>query len=137
MILDPLDAKILQFLRENSRMPFLGIAKKLKVSESAVRKRVAKLKNNGVIHSFTVELDSKLSFESIVAIKCKPQSTVAIVGKIKEINSLAPVVEVTGRFDIFCTVWAPTSRELNDLIDKIRSFSGVLETESFLVVRKN
>lgn len=136
MLLDPVDAKILEFLKADGRMPFLKIAKELNVSESTVRKRVSKLKAKGIIRAFTVALDSNLSFESIVAIKCLPKATKSVAEKIGEINSLMPVVEVTGRYDIFCTISTPTARELNSLIDKIRAFTGVLETESFLVVEK-
>ncbi|MAG21682.1 MAG: AsnC family transcriptional regulator [Candidatus Diapherotrites archaeon] len=136
MLLDSLDTKILLFLKENCRTPFLQIARELSVSESTIRKRVSRMRERGVIRSFTVELNSTLSFESLVAIKCKPKSTKKIVAKISEINSLIPVFEVTGRFDIFCNVSAPTARELNRIIDKIRDISGVIETESFLVVEK-
>ncbi len=133
MLLDPVDTKILEFLKIDSRMPFLKIAKELGVSESTVRKRVSKLKLKGIIRAFTLVLDSNLSFESIVAVKCLPKATKKVSEKIREINSLMPVVEVTGRYDIFCQLSAPTAWELNHLIDKIRGFNGVLETESFFV----
>ncbi|MCX6798927.1 MAG: Lrp/AsnC family transcriptional regulator [Candidatus Diapherotrites archaeon] len=135
-MLDQTDFHILRFLRENSRTPFLGIAKKLHVSESTVRKRVARLKAKGIIRAFTVLLDSKFVFESIVAIKCRPKSTAAVVEKVKELNSLMPVFEVTGHFDVFCILDAPSARDLNRLLDRIRSINGVLETESFLIVKK-
>jgi Lrp/AsnC family transcriptional regulator of lysine biosynthesis len=135
-MLDQTDLKILEFLRGNSRTPFLGIAKRLHISESTVRKRVDKLRKTGVIRAFTLVLDSKFSFESIIGVKCKPKSTPSVVEKVREMNSLMPVFEVTGRFDIFCAIDAPSARELNRLIDKIRSLNGVLETESFLVIKK-
>jgi Lrp/AsnC family transcriptional regulator for asnA, asnC and gidA len=136
MLLDSFDAKILHFLKQDARMPFLQIAKKLHVSESTIRKRVARLKAKGTIKAFTVVLNSQLSFESFVAIKCSPKSTKKIVAKLREMNPISPVFEVTGRFDIFCNIAAPTARELNSIIDKIREINGVTETESFLVVDK-
>lgn len=135
-MLDQFDMQILAFLKDDSRMPFLSIAKKLRVSESTVRKRVKKLKEKGIIRAFTVDLDRKLAFESIVAVKCKPKTTRTVAKKISEMEKLAPCFEVTGRFDIFCILSAPTSRELNRKIDRIRDTYGVLETESFLVVEK-
>ncbi len=137
MILNPLDAKILQFLSKDSRTPFLQIAKRLHVSESTIRKRVARLKEKGIIRAFTVKLNSKLSFESLVAIKCRPKSTRRVAERIRELDALMPIFEVTGRFDIFCSIAAPTARELNRIIDKIRNINGVLETESFLVIEKD
>ncbi len=135
-MLDLTDRQILGFLRENSRMPFLAIAKRLHVSESTVRKRVKKLVKQGVIRNFSVTLDSRLAFQSLVAIKCKPKTTKTIARKLHQLEPLMPLFEVTGHFDIFCLISAPTSRELNKKIDKVRDTYGVLETESFLIVEK-
>ena len=51
--------KILQILRENARTPFVKIAELLGVSETAVRKRVRKLEEQGIIRKYTVEVDQK------------------------------------------------------------------------------
>jgi len=136
MLLDAIDSKIVAFLKDNGRMPFLQIAKKLGVSESTVRKRVARLQSNRVIMAFTISLEPSLSFQCIIAIKCEPKATKKIVEKVKALRPLSPVYEVTGRFDVFCNIEAPTARELNELIDKIRDVPGVTETESFMVVEK-
>ena len=135
-MLDQADLHILEFLKENSRMPFLAISKRLHVSESMVRKRVKKLHASGIIKGFTINLDRRLAFESIVAIKCRPKATKTIAKKIQEMEKLVPIFEVTGRFDVFCILSAPTARELNKKIDKIRESAGVTETESFMVIEK-
>ena len=85
MLLDKLDAKIIEFLQNDSRIAFLQISKQLGVSESTIRKRVARLKSKGAIRAFTVLVDSTLSFESIIAIKCQPKKTNAVAEKIRAI----------------------------------------------------
>lgn len=45
--LDPVDRSIVDYLRDDGRMPFREIARRLEVSESMVRKRVAKLLEAG------------------------------------------------------------------------------------------
>ncbi|MFB5604468.1 MAG: Lrp/AsnC family transcriptional regulator, partial [Candidatus Nitrosomaritimum aestuariumsis] len=47
MFKDKVDEKIIEFLRENSRESFVDIGKKLKLSESAVRRRVKNLVDTG------------------------------------------------------------------------------------------
>jgi len=136
-MLDQVDLQILDFLKQNSRMPFLNIAKKLSISESTVRKRVKKLQAKGVIRAFTLDIDRSLIFQSIVAVKCKSKATKNVVKKLREIDKLMPIYEVTGRFDIFFILSAPTSRELNKNIDKARDMAGVVETESFIIIEKN
>ncbi|MCQ2140983.1 MAG: Lrp/AsnC ligand binding domain-containing protein [Bacteroidales bacterium] len=47
--IDEIDRKILSFLAENARMPFLEIARECGVSGAAIHQRVKKLEANGVI----------------------------------------------------------------------------------------
>ena len=47
--IDQIDQKILSFLVNNARMPFLEIARECGVSGAAIHKRVKRLENNGVI----------------------------------------------------------------------------------------
>ena len=54
MLKDKIDEKILEFLKNDSRESFVEIGKKLKLSESAVRRRVKNLVDGGVIERFTL-----------------------------------------------------------------------------------
>ncbi|MDH3823522.1 MAG: AsnC family transcriptional regulator, partial [Nitrosopumilus sp.] len=56
MYRDKIDEKIIGYLKEDSRGSFVDIGKKLKLSESAVRRRVKNLIENGTIKKFTLEL---------------------------------------------------------------------------------
>ena len=47
--IDQIDQKILSFLVNNARMPFLEIARECGVSGAAIHQRVKRLENNGVI----------------------------------------------------------------------------------------
>jgi len=49
MYKDNTDQKIIEYLKEDSRESFVDIGKKLKLSESAVRRRVKNLVRNGTI----------------------------------------------------------------------------------------
>ena len=53
---DKTDDKIIEFLRNDSRESFVDIGKKLKLSESAVRRRVKNLVDSGTIKKFTIEV---------------------------------------------------------------------------------
>ena len=47
--IDQIDQKILSFLVNNARMPFLEIARECGVSGAAIHQRVKRLETNGVI----------------------------------------------------------------------------------------
>ncbi len=59
-MLDEKDMRILDMLRENSRAPLKTIAREFGVSETAVKKRIEKLKKKGVIRKYTVEINEKV-----------------------------------------------------------------------------
>ena len=65
---DKIDDKIIEFLRNDARESFVEIGKKLKLSESAVRRRVKNLVDNGVIERFTVEMGEANTTSAIVLI---------------------------------------------------------------------
>ena len=52
MYKDKVDEKIIEYLKEDSRESFVDIGKKLKISESAVRRRVKNLVGNKTIKKF-------------------------------------------------------------------------------------
>ena len=56
MYKDKIDEKIIGYLKEDSRGSFVDIGKKLKLSESAVRRRVKNLVDGGTIKKFTLEM---------------------------------------------------------------------------------
>ena len=61
MYKDKVDEKIIGYLKEDSRESFVDIGKKLKLSESAVRRRVKNLVDSGTIKRFTMELGEENS----------------------------------------------------------------------------
>ena len=68
MYKDKVDEKIINFLKEDSRESFVDIGKKLKLSESAVRRRVKNLVDSGTIKRFTVEIGEENATSAIVLI---------------------------------------------------------------------
>ena len=56
MYKDKVDDEILRILKDDSRESFVDIGKKLKLSESAVRRRVKNLTDNQIIKKFTIEI---------------------------------------------------------------------------------
>jgi len=68
MYKDNTDQKIIEYLKEDSRESFVDIGKKLKLSESAVRRRVKNLVSNGTIKKFTLEIGEENTTSAIVLV---------------------------------------------------------------------
>ncbi len=79
MFRDKIDERIIEFLRNDSRESFVDIGKKLKLSESAVRRRVKNLVDNRTIKKFTVEVGDSNSTSAIVLISVDSAMDTSIV----------------------------------------------------------
>lgn len=138
--MDSINREILKILEKDSRTPFLQIAKKLGVSEGTIRKRVEKLVESRVITKFTIEISAQNQIEAIVGIRLKPQTklqgTAGVIESLRK-KGVEDVYEVSGRYDLICIARAQDTYDLNELLDNIRRVGHVVETESFIVLRKN
>tara|TARA_Y100000310_G_C20684967_1_gene818387 strand:- start:1706 stop:2107 length:402 start_codon:yes stop_codon:yes gene_type:complete len=133
--MDETDTKIVKYLQDNGRMPFLKIAKELGVSEGTIRKRVAKLQANSVIKKFTVTLRNRIG--AIVGIETNPhKETKQIVDSLNAIG-LREIYEVTGRFDIVCVLDSVDTEAMNEQLEQIRRSEGVNHTETFTILKEN
>ncbi len=135
--LDSKDRKILEILKMNSRASYTEIARLIGLSETAVRKRLAKLISRGVIKRFTIEYSLEGEVQAIVLVKTQmPPQTPEISSRIRSIPGVEFIYEVTGEYDIVVLVRGASINEINSYIDKIRSISGVASTYTMIVLRK-
>ena len=68
MYKDKIDEKIIGYLKDDSRESFVDIGKKLKLSESAVRRRVKNLVDSKTISKFTIEIGEDNVTSAIVLV---------------------------------------------------------------------
>ncbi|MFA6399087.1 MAG: Lrp/AsnC family transcriptional regulator [archaeon] len=133
--MDSVDRAIIQKLSSDSRTPFLSIAKELGVSEGTIRQRVAKLIEKRIIRRFTIDLGSATN----AVIEITTSSSVPTQKISERIIKLGAsrVFEVTGRFSIIAFVQAEDFNKLNQILELIRSIDGVIQTETFPVLKED
>ena len=136
MFRDKIDEKIIEFLRNNSRESFVDIGKKLKLSESAVRRRVKNLVDNGTIKKFTLEVSDSNSTSAIVLISVdSAMDTSKVSSKITKLEGVKTVYEITGQYDITVIISAPNINDINTCIDALRKIPGVTDSNSVIILR--
>ncbi len=136
MFRDKIDEKIIEFLRNDSRESFVDIGKKLKLSESAVRRRVKNLVNNRTIKKFTVEVGDSNSTSAIVLISVdSAMDTSKVSSKITKVEGVKTVYEITGQYDITVIISAPNINDINTCIDALRKIPGVTDSNSVIILR--
>lgn len=136
MFRDKIDEKIIDFLKNDSRESFVDIGKKLKLSESAVRRRVKNLVDSGTIKKFTVEVDDANNTSAIVLISVdSAMDTSKVSSKITKLEGIKTVYEITGQYDITAVISAPSINDINTCIDALRKIPGVIDSNSVIILR--
>ncbi len=137
MYRDKVDEKIIEYLKENSRESFVDIGKKLKLSESAVRRRVKNLLGSGVIKKFTLELGEENATSAIVLVSVDSATdTSKVSAKLTKLEGVKTVYEITGQYDITVIISAATIAEINNSIDALRKIPGVVDTNTVIILKK-
>jgi len=137
MYRDKVDERIIEYLKENARESFVDIGKKLKLSESAVRRRVKNLLGSGVIKKFTVELGEENATSAIVLVSVDSATDTSKVSiKLTKLEGVKTVYEITGQYDITVIISAATIAEINNSIDGLRKVTGVVDTNTVIILKK-
>lgn len=133
--MDEIDKKIVQILKQNGRAAYGYIGKKVGLSEGAVRMRIKKLVESGIIKRFTVETVSRGGAEALCLISVNPSiPTSRISSLLKADPNVSKVYEVTGEYDIAAIISASDIAEVNQSIENIRKIEGILSTNTIIVL---
>jgi Lrp/AsnC family transcriptional regulator for asnA, asnC and gidA len=137
---DQLDLKIIRLLEEDGSLTFTGIARKLRLNESTVRKRVMALRQQGVIKKFTVIVEpSKVGFNTvaIVGVDVDPPKLLEVAQKLCDIQETRYVATSTGDHMIMTEIWARDGKELSKIIsEKIGKIEGVKKICPAIILEK-
>jgi Lrp/AsnC family transcriptional regulator for asnA, asnC and gidA len=133
---DRVDAKIIELLQQNGRMPNTEISKILKISETTVRKRLKKLIDEQFIQVIAVcnllKLDNQVSGN--IKLKVDPTKTSSIIEELNKLDGLWYIAHMTGVFDFDLEFQLESQNDLGSLIESINQIDGVLSLEtSFLL----
>ena len=133
---DKTDDKIIGFLRDDARESFVEIGKKLKLSESAIRRRVKNLVDSGVIEKFTVEMGETNTTSAIVLISVDSATDTSKVStKLTKLEDVKTVYEITGQYDISVIIRSGNIAEINICIDELRKIQGAIDTNTVIILR--
>ncbi len=137
--MDKRDETILDMLSKNARISYSKIANKLEISEAAVRKRVKKLEEEGIIEGYTIKINpEKIGYKSVahVGIDTNPTHFLKIACRLTEMDTVKCVTITSGGHMIMIDVWAKDSKELNDILNSIKKIDGVVAVNPSIILER-
>lgn len=135
--LDGTDKSIIAELQVDGRVSYAAIAKRIGLSEAAVRQRVQKLLDDGVVQIVGVTDPTVMGFQRWAMIGIVVEGDVrAVSDALVAVEAIDYVVLTAGSFDILVEVVAEDDEQLLSLLnDTIRATPGVRSTETFVYLR--
>ncbi len=135
--IDGTDKAIVEALQEDGRLPYTKLATEVGLSEAAVRQRVQRLIESGVVQIVGVTDPMMLGFRRMAMIGLKVEGDLRVTADaISEIPEVSYVVVVSGSFDLMMEVVCEDDDHLLSVLnDRIRVVPGVRSTESFTYLK--
>jgi Lrp/AsnC family transcriptional regulator for asnA, asnC and gidA len=136
-LLDAPNRAIIEALQRDGRQPYGAIAEEIGLSEAAVRRRVQRLRESGIMQIVAVTDPLQLGFTRQAMVGISVEGDVREVAeKLSAIHEVDYVVMCAGSFDILAEiVCEDDERLLQVLNDSVRSIPGVRTTETFLYLK--
>jgi len=143
--IDEKDLAILDVLSKHGEYTVRKIAKKTLLAPTTVHSRIKRLKEDGVILGFTIDVDKKklglmlgayvLISADLKLLKEKHKSQYALVDEIKKIAGVESVDVVTGVSDLVARVRCRDIEEFDRLLlGKLQLLEGVSKTQTMIIM---
>ncbi|RBQ15198.1 AsnC family transcriptional regulator [Spongiactinospora rosea] len=136
IVLDDIAKRIIEELQRDGRKPYAAIGKAVGLSEAAVRQRVQRLLDAGVMQIVAVTDPFTLGFprRAMIGVNCEGDLT-AVADELAAIEEINYVVLTAGSLDLMAEVVCGSDQHLLDILGKIRAISEVRATETFVYLK--
>lgn len=138
-ILDDVNKAIVEELQKDGRRTYGSIAEAVGLSEAAVRQRVQKLRDSGVMQIVAVTDPLQVGFhcQAMVGITAEGDSRL-VADELAKVDAIDYVVVCTGRYDVLVELVCENEAALLELLNGvIRNIPGVRDTETFMYLKLN
>jgi Lrp/AsnC family transcriptional regulator for asnA, asnC and gidA len=136
-ILDATSKKIIEQLQEDGRRPYSTIGRAVGLSEAAVRQRVQRLVESGVVQIVAVTDPLQVGFSRQAMIGIQADGDLeTLADRLAALPEVDYVVVTAGSFDILVELVCEDDEHLLKLLNStIRVLPGVQRTETFVYLK--
>ena len=139
---DKLDFKIINLIKQNSRLPLLDISETLNIAPQTVRTRIKQLEKNNILQGFRIRVEHKMlgfhhfhTFLNLSSIDKDKEKQ--IINFIESFLSTIHIIKGTGKYDLEFESLLKSHFELYELISKIKNqFPQNIQHSDFVLIYK-
>jgi Lrp/AsnC family transcriptional regulator for asnA, asnC and gidA len=137
VVLDDVSKAIIEELQQDGRRSYAAIGKVVGLSEAAVRQRVQRLIEGGVMQVVAVTDPLELGFarQAMIGIRARGELE-PIADALAEMEEVDYVVITAGSFDLLAEVVCESDEHLLEILShRIRKLEGIVSTETFMYLK--
>ena len=138
--LDKTDIRILKLLANDSRISYAEIAREVHLSRMAVRERVMKMLEEGIIERFTVQLNSKkvgLNTPVFLQVKAIPHKLNDVADELVKHPQIESVYVLTGKNELYAEAFVEDVEGLEKFVfEEIYKIDWITEVEYNIITKK-
>lgn len=136
--LDKIDQQIVSLLRENARRSFSDIGSRVSLSAPAVKRRVDRLEEAGVIRGYSAVLDHVAlgwTTHAVVSLFCEGRMSAAeILAAAGRHPEVAAAHTVAGEASAILHLHARDTEHLEEALERLRDAPGITRTQTQVVL---
>jgi len=136
-ILDDTDRRLIEMLRDDSRLPTATLARRLGVSRGTVQNRIDRLVAAHIIQGFTIRLQSDVDaglISAITSLEIRSSDHKPVIAQLKRIPEIARVHSTNGRWDLIVEIRAHDLAALDRVLTAIRIIKAVSASETSILL---
>jgi Lrp/AsnC family leucine-responsive transcriptional regulator len=135
--LDRVDVALLAALQQEGRLRLEDLARRVELSPSSVHDRLRRLRRDGVIRRWTIEVAPEaldLTVLALVGVRAsRPCSE--LVETLTQFREIEECHSVAGRLSLVLKLRASSTEHLLDIIERLKQIPGIEDTETTVVLK--
>jgi DNA-binding Lrp family transcriptional regulator len=136
--LDSVDRRIIALLRENAKRTFADIGGDVSLSATAVKRRVDRLHQDGVIVGYGARIDPLAlgeGIEALIEVYCAERVAPADVGRsLQGLEQVVSAFTVSGEADAVIRARTQSIGDLEKFVERLRRDPNVVRTKTLIVL---
>ena len=133
---DGTDSRIIGLLRQNADLSYTEMAKRLRLNESTLRKRIIALRSKGIIRRRLADVNAeKLGYKSrmMLAVDAEPSKLLDVGKRLAAIPQARFVFAMSGESDFLVVIWTRDNDSMAKVVESVGVIEGVVKvTQNFL-----
>lgn len=139
--MDIIDAQLLEILTEDSRCTATELSNQINLSIPAINKRIARLRESGVIEKFTIQVSPKKIDKSALAFVLLVVEKYSQISELMEFvnlnRSIVDCYAVTGEYDYLLKLYAKDIEELESILLELKGQRCVSKSHTIFALMEH